>query len=292
MKILTPATSANLGPGFDTLGLALDFFNEVEIKPFRVQTISILGEGSNKPFLKKNNTFVNIFNEIFIELTGEKQNFKFKFKNSIPFSRGLGSSSAIIVSAIASAYKMAGFKIDKHIVLNRSLIYENHPDNITPAVFGGFTCSIVEHSKVLFQKCDISDDIKAVVVIPSKSMGTKESRSKLPKKYTVAECVNNISHASYLTACFLTKNYNKLSFASKDMIHEDIRMKSLPELFDIRNLAYENGALMSSLSGSGSSFLNIVYKNDAHKLKKIFIDKFPNFRVEIFSFQNDGIIIN
>lgn len=292
MKILVPATSANLGPGFDTLGLALEFYNEVEISPFNVQTVSIFGEGSTKPFLKKNNTFVNIFNEIFSELSGEKQNFKFKFKNHIPFSRGLGSSSAVMVSAIASAYKMANFKIDKNTILNRALVYEAHPDNIAPATFGGFTCSIVENKKVILNKCDINNDIKAVVVIPSKSMGTKESRSKLPKKYTTHECVNNISHASFLTACFLCKNYDMLSYACKDMLHEDIRMNALPELFDVRNLAYENGALMSALSGSGSSFLNIVYKNDANRLKKLLINKFPGFRVEIFSFQNDGIIIN
>lgn len=292
MKILVPATSANLGPGFDTLGLALEFFNEVEIKPFKVQTISINGEGCNKPFLKKNNNFVNIFNEIFLELTGKRENFKFKFKNFIPFSRGLGSSSAVIVSAVASAYKMANFKVDKHTTLNKSLIYENHPDNITPATFGGFSCSIINNNKVLFKKCDISSDIKAVVVIPSKSMGTKESRSKLPKKYTTLECVNNISHASFLTACFFTKQYDSLRYACKDMLHEDIRMKALPELFEVRNLAYENGAIMSALSGSGSSFLNIVHKDDANKFKKLFINKFPNFRVEIFSFQNDGIIIN
>lgn len=292
MKILVPATSANLGPGFDTLGLALEFYNEIDIKPFKVQAISILGEGSNRALLKKNNTFVNIFNEIFVELTGIKENFKFKFKNSIPFSRGLGSSSAVIVSAIASAYKMANFKIDKNTILNKALIYENHPDNITPATFGGFTSSIINCGKIFLQRCDISNDILAVVVIPPISMGTKESRSKLPKKYAISECVNNISHTSFLTACFFTKTYENLRFACKDMLHEDIRMKALPELFEIRNLAYKNGALMSVLSGSGSSFLNVVYKDDAKKLKKLLIDKFPNFRVETFSFQNSGIIIN
>ena len=288
MNILIPATSANLGPGFDALGLSLKLFNSVKIEPSKFSSVSINGEGSDSTNLKRNNIFLSIFNEIFLELTGKNENFRIVFENNIPFSRGLGSSSAVIVGAIASAYEMAGFKASKSVVLNKAIIYETLPDNISPAVHGGFISAVVKNGNVYANKINLSDDIKAVVVIPNKPMSTASSRQILPKNYTMKECVNNLSHAAFLTSCFYEKRYDLLRVASEDMIHEERRMSALKELFDVRKVAYENGALMSTLSGSGSSFLNIAYKDDAKNLQDALKSKFSDFRVEIFSFDNDG----
>ena len=288
MNILIPATSANLGPGFDALGLSLKLFNSVKIEPSKFSSVSINGEGSDSVNLKRNNIFLSIFNEIFLELTGKNENFRVVFENNIPFSRGLGSSSAVIVGAIASAYEMAGFKASKSVVLNKAIIYETHPDNISPAVYGGFISAIVKNGSVYANKINLSDDIKAVVVIPNKPMSTASSRQILPKNYTMKECVNNLSHAAFLTSCFYEKRYDLLRIASEDMMHEERRMSALEELFEVRKVAYENGALMSTLSGSGSSFLNIAYKDDAKNLQDALKSKFGDFRVEIFSFDNDG----
>ena len=288
MNILIPATSANLGPGFDALGLSLKLFNSVKIEPSKFSSVSINGEGSDSSNLKRNNIFLSIFNEIFLELTGKNENFRIVFENNIPFSRGLGSSSAVIVGAIASAYEMAGFKASKSVVLNKAIIYETHPDNISPAVYGGFISAVVKNGSVYANKINLSDDIKAVVVIPNKPMSTASSRQILPKNYTMKECVNNLSHAAFLTSCFYEKRYDLLRVASEDMMHEERRMSALKELFEVRKVAYENGALMSTLSGSGSSFLNIAYKDDAKNLQDVLKSKFSDFRVEIFSFDNDG----
>lgn len=288
MNILIPATSANLGPGFDALGLSLKLFNSVKIEPSKFSSVSINGEGSDSTNLKRNNIFLSIFNEIFLELTGKNENFRIVFENNIPFSRGLGSSSAVIVGAIASAYEMAGFKASKSVVLNKAIIYETHPDNISPAVYGGFISAVVKNGNVYANKINLSDDIKAVVVIPNKPMSTASSRQILPKNYTMKECVNNLSHAAFLTSCFYEKRYDLLRVASEDMMHEERRMSALKELFEVRKVAYENGALMSTLSGSGSSFLNITYKDDAKNLQDVLKSKFNDFRVEIFSFDNDG----
>lgn len=291
MTILVPATSANLGPGFDALGLSLKLHNEVKITTSAINSVSINGEGSDNVTLKKNNLFISIFNEIFKDLSGKDENFRIVFDNKIPFSRGLGSSSAVIISAIASAYFMAGFKVDKQTILNKALVYENHPDNITPAVFGGFISAVISNNSVVFNKFEISNDLKAVVVIPNKPMSTSQAREILPKSYTIKECVLNLSHAAFLTSCFAAKKYDLLRLACKDAMHEDRRMSTLSELFEVRKMAYENGALMSSLSGSGSSFLNIVYADDANNLHKKLSDKFSNFRVEVLEFDNDGFIL-
>ncbi|MBE0495074.1 MAG: homoserine kinase [Campylobacterales bacterium] len=291
MKIYIPATSANLGPGFDALGLSLSLHNSVVITPSSVASISIKGEGVGRPKLKTHNPFVSIFHEIYMQMSGRKENFRFEFENNIPLSRGLGSSSAVIVGAIASAYHMAGVRVEKENVLNRALQYESHPDNIAPAVHGGFTASIVQHGKVYTQKKMLPHSIKAVLVIPDRPMSTAKSRTQLPKHYSMKECVNNLSHAAFLSAAFLNERWDLLRLAAVDMMHEERRMRQLPELFRVREVALEEGALMSTLSGSGSTFLTMVYQEEAQRMEMVLKKNFPHYFVGTYAFDNDGFNI-
>lgn len=291
MKIRIPATSANLGPGFDCLGLAIALYNEVSIKPSSYQSISVKGEGEENVKLKKNNIFVSIFYDIYQELVGKKDPFRFEFYNNIPFSRGMGSSSAVIVGAIASAYTMAGIKVNRESILNKAIVYETHPDNIAPAVFGGFTSSIVEHGKVKTLKKELSPALKVVMLIPDRPMSTAHSRTLLPKSYMMKNVVYNLSRASLLTAAFFSENWDYLRVASKDCMHEHRRMKQMKELFEVRDIALKSGALMSTLSGSGSSFFNLVKSEDALKVATALKNSFEMFRVEIFELDNHGFQI-
>lgn len=289
MTIDVPATSANLGPGFDTLGLALDLTNHIIVKESNFVSIAIKGEGANKPKLRTNNQFVNIFYNFYIKLVGKRDNFRFEFQNRIPFSRGLGSSSAVIVAAIASAYKMAGVELSRDAILNKALFYEPHPDNIAPAVHGGFTASLtIKGEKVVTQKKEIPDYLKAVMIIPNRPMSTNQSRSKLPRNYSMQKTVFNVSHAAVLTAAFFNEDWKTLRIASEDMMHQNTRMKMMRELFEVQNTALLNGALMSTLSGSGSSFFNMVYADDAAWLERKLKERFPHFRVETYNFNNIG----
>ena len=293
MTIDVPATSANLGPGFDTLGLALDLTNHIIIKKSNFVSINIKGEGSNKPKLKTNNQFVNIFYNFYIKLVGKRHNFRFEFHNHIPFSRGLGSSSAVIVAAIASAYKMADVELSRDSILNKALFYEPHPDNIAPAVHGGFTASMtIKGEKVISQKKEIPSYLKAVMIIPNRPMSTNQSRSRLPKNFSMQKTVFNVSHASVLTAAFFNEDWKTLKLASQDMMHQNTRMKMLKELFEVQKIALLNGALMSTLSGSGSSFFTMCHEKDAPVIQNEISKVFANFRVEIFTFDNEGYKIS
>lgn len=291
MRIRVPASSANLGPGFDTLGLAIAVYNYVNIIPSSCQSISVKGEGANKKRLKTHNVFVSIFNDIYKELLSDVKSFRFEFENNIPFSRGLGSSSAVIVGAIAAAYHMAGLKVCRKTVLNKALVYENHPDNIAPAVYGGFTSSIVQDNEVQTLKKELPKAIKAVMVIPDRPMSTAHSRTQLPKSYITKDVVFNTSRVGLMCAAFFSENWEILRACGKDKMHENRRMKRLKELFEVRRIAKKNGALLSTLSGSGSSFFNLTYEKDAIMLEKILKNSFPNFRVEVFDFDNDGFCI-
>lgn len=292
MLLKTPATSANLGPGFDTLGLALELFNEVEIKPSNFFKLSIDGQGKDIIALKKNNTFVNIFNENYQKLTNKKDNFSFSFKNNIPLARGMGSSSSVIIGAIVSAYYMAGYEVDNDKVLSLALDYESHPDNITPAAVGGFISAIVENKKVYYLKQDIDDSVCAVICVPGVRMNTAKSRQALSKYVSFADAVFNLSHSSFLTSCFMQKKYDMLKYAAQDRLHQTKRMNNLKELFDVQKIALENGALMSTLSGSGSSFFSLTYKDDADFLKQKLEKAFSDFQILKLNFNNYGYKIN
>ncbi|QOP41657.1 MULTISPECIES: homoserine kinase [Sulfurimonas] len=291
MIISVPATSANLGPGFDSLGLAVDLRNRVEFHPSKFFSVSIKGEGENNARLKGNNLFVSIFNEHYSRLTKKKQNFKFTFYNSIPMSRGLGSSSAVIVSAIASAHEAANIRVSKRRILNHALVYEPHPDNITPAVMGGFNVATIEKNKVFSQKKHLPDYLKAVVVIPNKQMNTSKSRTILPKSYSKENAVYNLSHTALTVAAFFNEDWEMLKLAAQDRFHQKARMKTLPELFSVQKVAYESGALMSTLSGSGSTFFSLAYDDDAAMIANRLKQKFPEFAVKILDFDNSGLII-
>lgn len=290
MTISVPATSANLGPGFDTLGLSVDLRNRVEFKPSRFFSVSIKGEGENNPRLKGNNMFVSIFNEHYQRLTHKKQNFKFQFYNNIPLSRGLGSSSAVIVSAIATAHEAAGVRVSKRRILNHALVYEPHPDNITPAVMGGFNVATVEKNKVFSQKKHLPDYLRAVVVIPDKPISTARSRTTLPKSYSKENAVFNVSHAALTSAAFFNEDWEMLKIATQDRFHQKVRMKMMPELFAVQKTAYEQGALMSTLSGSGSTFFTLCYDEDAAAIANRLEQRFSHFTVKILHLDNHGLM--
>lgn len=300
LKIIVPATSANLGPGFDSLGLALALYNTVQITPSVITSIQITGEGKNSMHLRTHNVFVKIFNQILARYD-IKAECKFLFHNDIPVARGLGSSSAVIVSAIYAAFLFMKRPIDKQEILNLAIEYEKHPDNITPATFGGFNVATLEHSEmhkkskeqlqqnVIHINAPIPSELRAVVIVPNKSMNTKLSRKSLPKLYTAKDCVFNLSHSSLLSAAFLTHSWDKLAFASRDRIHQNARMKSFPILFKIQSLALQNGALLSTLSGSGSSILSICYAESSKHLAHILAQHFPKYKVLELGFDNEGV---
>ncbi|PAF43200.1 homoserine kinase [Helicobacter sp. 11S02596-1] len=291
MIISVPATSANLGPGFDSLGLSLDFRNVFDITPSSLTSIQLVGEGERFPKFRIDNMFVKIFKKILLDFGIPQSDFRFFFKNKIPISRGMGSSSAVIVGAIGAAYQFAGKGLDREEILNAALLYEPHPDNITPAVYGGFNVAIVDHKKVYQLKQEIPETLKAVMVVPNRSISTKYSRQALPKRYSTAESVFNLSRASLMSMAFAQGKWELLKMASKDRFHQERRMKHFPVLFAIQKIALENGALMSTLSGSGSSFFNMCYADDAERLAEIFNKKFPNFRVFVLNFDNQGIVL-
>jgi len=140
------------------------------------------------------------------------------------------------------------------------------------------------------QKKHLPDYIKAVVVIPNKPISTAKSRTTLPRSYSKENAIFNLSHTALTVAAFFNEDWEMLRLATQDRFHQKVRMKMLPELFAIQKTAYEQGALMSTLSGSGSTFFSMVYDEDAGKLHDIFLKQYPDYAVKTLDFDNHGII--
>lgn len=290
MLISVPATSANLGPGFDSLGLAINLRNEIRIKPSKFLSISTKGEGMESPKIRKNSLFLSIFNKYYKKYTGEENRFRFEFNNRIPISRGLGSSSAVIVAAITAAHVASNKRYKKRQILNMALRHEYHPDNITPCVMGGFNVACLEGNRVFSKKTTMPTSLRAVLVVPDNPISTNQSRRILPKNYSTSEVVYSLSRAAYMTSLFMSESWDQLRIASKDKLHQDRRMAVMPELVSLQALALKNGALMSTLSGSGSSFFNLCHTDDANRIAKVIEESFPKFRVFVKELDNSGVI--
>ncbi|WP_104691025.1 homoserine kinase [Helicobacter heilmannii] len=292
MVVSVPATSANLGPGFDCLGLGLSLRNRFSVIPATFTSIRIQGEGEGFSKFLVDNIFVKIFKESLAK-RGINENFEFSFYSSIPISRGLGSSSAIIVGALGALSYHLHRKLDKEAILEESLVYENHPDNVAPAIFGGFNVATVEkingRLKAYHLRTKVPDYLKAVVVIPTHSISTKFARHALPKRYSNTDAIYNLSRSSLMAMIFMQEKWELLRVASKDRLHQDRRMRLYPVLYGVQKLALENGALMSTLSGSGSSFFNLCYAEDAPDLQARLQKKYYNFKVMVLDFDNEGV---
>ena len=155
---------------------------------------------------------------------------------------------------------------------------------------GGFNVACVENGKVYSKKRRLPDYLKAVVVVPDRTISTAKSRTVLPKVYKKEEAVYSLSRSSYMTALFMSESWDLLRIASKDKLHQSRRMKMMPELFDVQKTALKNGALMSTLSGSGSTFFSLTYEKDAEKIAKALRARFPQFRVMVLDLDNYGAI--
>jgi homoserine kinase len=133
------------------------------------------------------------------------------------------------------------------------------------------------------------DYLRAVVVVPNRTISTARSRTVLPKMYRKEETVYSLSRAAYMTSLFMSESWDLLRIASKDKLHQARRMKMMPELFEVQKSALKHGALMSTLSGSGSTFFNLAYEKDAEKIARSLQNRFPQFRVFILTLDNNGV---
>ena len=275
IKVRVPATSANLGPGFDSLGIALNIYNEYEFE--LKEDKGLFFEGVEEEFQNKDNIIFMAIKKVF-----DKYDFKFNgikikiIKQDIPISRGLGSSSSCIVAGIIGAFALMGREINRDEILSLAVDIEGHPDTVCPAIFGGLISTImVDNKKTLYNCVEVKDGIKFIALIPRFKLSTEKARAILPKEILFRDCIYNIGRAALLISCFSNGNYDLLKEATKDRIHERFRSKLIDNFDEVYNKSLELGAISCFLSGAGPTLMAIVDTKDIS-----FVSDFMNFMKE------------
>ncbi len=255
VTVKVPGTSANCGPGFDCLGLAVTIYNELELTLLEENKLVIETQGDGADSIPTDEKNI-VWKSARMILERSKQNDKFKgavirMKNNIPMSRGLGSSAAAIVAGLVAANEILEKPFGKNDLLKFATEIEGHPDNVAPALFGGFTVSVVEKGQVQTFSFLPKIKLKMVVAVPDFQLSTRTARQVLPQTVPMKDAIFNISRASMLVASLIQGKEKFLSFAFNDALHQPYRKNLVPGMEEVFQAAKKAGALGVALSGAG-----------------------------------------
>ena len=258
LKLRLPATSANLGPGFDAAAIALDFALEIAAVPAAEFAIAATGRNADQCGQLENNLIL----ETYKRLLGREQKpivpLSIQMQNEIPLGMGCGSSAAGLVAAILLANHYGQLGWDENQMLDEAYALEGHPDNVAACLLGGFVTCACEGSRVYAAQVEPPEEWRALVVLPADPLSTKKARAVLPESYSRADVVANIQSASLLGLAFATGDADLLRLAVRDRIHQPYRAAICPLLSPLLGMAGKKGILSASLSGAGPSVLVIV----------------------------------
>lgn len=255
VNIKTCATSANIGPGFDCLGLALDIYNsfDVEISD-KDELINIEDRFNNE-----DNLFLKSYRQGIKKLNID-DHIKVKFNSNIPISRGLGSSSSLIVGGLKAASVLHNNGLSDEEIFDIAANMEGHPDNVAPCIFGGLTASFKANDHFIYRSLPLSKDLIFTLLIPDFEVSTAEARKVLPSTYERKVAVNNSAKALLLTNAIKDGDITLLKQVSDDEIHEPYRKKLIHDYDEIKDIFKKQTDGVLFISGSGSTCLGISKK--------------------------------
>lgn len=254
IRVRVPATTANLGPGFDALGIALNMYNTFSFEEVdsRVEILGVPQEYNNEDNL----VYISMM-KTFEKIGYNSNGIRITIEGDIPMSRGLGSSASCIVGGIIGANALVDGKLEKEDILKIATEIEGHPDNVAPAIFGGLVVSIVDGSNILYNKIDIKTDFKFVALIPEFSLSTEKARSVLPKVIDYRHAVDNVGRVSMLISALANGRLDLLKYGLKDNLHQPYRGNLIKDYFNIVEECNRLGALGTYLSGAGPTIMSL-----------------------------------
>ncbi len=308
--VIVPGSSANIGSGFDVFGLAVSIYAYFSFRERRGKVIEYFGVGPKPEEDESNIVFVS-FSRMLKEFKENiPTNLSIWVKNHIPIKRGLGSSSSAIVGGLTLGYlyllskgkikgELEDFKVAKEkLILPLAVEIEKHPDNVTPAVIGGFSiCNLDSNNK--FDRIDFPEDIKLVFVIPEFEVSTEVARKVLPKVYSLEEVVRNLKYAVSLITGVMKRRYDLIKIGLRDELHQKYRKhlyRGFEKLLEIEENEFETHYIGSFVSGSGPTFclmfLGVPKLNDLLRIRS-FLSKETtiDYDIQILSVDNLGVRI-
>ncbi|MBQ2615127.1 MAG: homoserine kinase [Clostridia bacterium] len=269
VKVRVPATSANMGSGFDSLGVALNLYNYVTAEETgNTIQIDILDETSKFLAKDERNLVYRSMQTVFDRVGYHPKGLHLTLENNIMVTRGLGSSSAGIVSGLLAANVMTGETLSKDELLVMAAEIEGHGDNVTPAIFGGFTVNVKRKDKVHYTRVAVQDELRFAAFVPDFYLQTKKARNVLPKMVSMRDAVYNTGRSALLATSIMSGNYENLRVAVEDKLHQRYRKRLIPDMEDLFRVCYEKNALGVYLSGAGPTVVAMVYQKDEEVFKQ------------------------
>lgn len=266
-KIRVPASTSNLGPGFDVLGLALTLHNELYVEESDRLSMEVQGEGRGVYPEDESNLVLVAARRVCEEVGYELPRVKVRCVNTIPGDRGLGSSSAAIVSGLLLGDHLSGSTLGRDRLLEIGTELEGHPDNVAPALFGGLQVAVKDGARVHRVEVNALSMPQVVVFIPPFKMPTKEARAALPAAVSMESAVFNIGRASLLVAALGAGRFEALDQGTRDALHQSPRTSIFAAMPALIDAAREAGALGAWLSGAGSTIAAFARSvEQAHKV--------------------------
>ncbi len=291
LKIKVPASTANMGPGFDVLALSFKLYNEFIFEDSKELIINT----PNKRYNNKNNLVYRTLVQILEEKGIEAPALKLTMTNEIPISRGLGSSATCILAGVIAANRYLKKKMTTEEIYLKAVAIEGHCDNISSQFFGGLTLSMREEDRIFYRKANIPSGLLCTALIPDFTLSTKKARAVLPETVSLTDATYNLSHAMLFVESLKNGQFKDLKYFLKDKLHEPYRSSLIPNFDRIIQKAYDLGAYGAFLSGAGPTIM-ILRKNEENSFKKN-IQNYLNtledqWKAVDLSIDNEGTIIS
>lgn len=263
LYIKVPATSANIGPGFDTLGLALNLYNEVKVSKTTDSKPVVVWPNGVTVVSDDDNLVVSGIHAVFSYFSAPLIPFRLEILNcGIPISRGLGSSAAAYVAGITAGLYLLEKPLDKQLICNIGAVLEGHPDNVAPAVFGGIVTAFIKDSAVYYQPVKPKSSLVFLALVPNVPLSTEKARCVLPKVYDRHEVVFNLGRLSMLLMALTNGDFSYLKDATQDMIHTPYRIGLMPDASLLESVSALECCLGSFISGAGSTYMLMCHPKD------------------------------
>lgn len=297
VRVKVPASTTNLGPGFDCLGLALKLYNVVEIEkiPGSKVIIEIEGEGEVDLPKDKRNIIFPALEAVFRRVGEKPRGLRIRQINNIPLGRGLGSSAATRLAGIAGANRLLEARLSTEEILSLATQLEGHPDNVAASLLGGFVIVAQTLRGLQWIKMDFPASLKVLLVIPEILVPTRRARDVLPRMVPISDAVFNLSRLGIFLSSLTLKKWENLLFATQDKLHQPYREPLIPGMEKVFQAARNAGARAVFVSGAGSGIAALVDKERkrvAEAMQEAFVSQGVKSKTMLLDTDKEGTLVD
>ncbi|TCS78766.1 homoserine kinase [Tepidibacillus fermentans] len=292
IHVKVPGSSANLGPGFDSLGLALPLYLSVRVKRADRDSIKVYGDHLASLPLDSTNLIYQTMSYFYQKENQELPPVAIEIESEIPLSRGLGSSGAAIVAGLLAANELMGSRKSKEEILQYATELEGHADNVAASLFGGLVVTAWDGKTAKAEHFPLTDQLQVLLAIPNYTLSTNTARKTIPETIPLRDAAFNIGHSTLLITYLLTGQYDKIPFAMKDRLHQPYRQTAVKGLERIVSEVDQNRLWGAALSGAGPTLILFIHPNQKRVAKEYMMqiarEEGVEFQLKFCSIENEG----